>query len=119
MKFSGEVIGDGDADVTEKYLRRSERLPQAMDKGAETIVNKSKSIATSKGLNKTGAGVDGIIYEPEGSDRLIGWDKRPKYHLAFHETGTYKDPARPHIRPAADQTEEAVVRQIEHDTVGD
>lgn len=120
MRVKAEMIGDEssiDSDIQD-LIRKSERLPQAMDKGANTIVNKAKSIASSKGLNKTGAGVAGIMFERDANDRLIGWDKRPNFHLYFHEVGTYKDRPRPHIRPAAEQSEEQIIKQIEQDTIG-
>jgi len=120
MRPQGEVIGDNsvDADI-DKAVRAADLLPETMDSGADTIVNKAKSIAKAKGLHKTGAGVEGIVYERENDDRLIGWAPRPNFHLYFHEIGTYKDYPRPHVRPAADQTEEQVIRDIENDLLGD
>lgn len=90
-----------------------------MDNGANKIVKKSKSIARSKGLHKTGAGVAGIVYERENDDRLIGWESRPNFHLYFHEIGTYKDYPRPHVRPAADQEENGIIEDISKTVVGE
>lgn len=121
MKFTGEMIGDENSasNDVEELVERAELLPQAMDNGAEKIVNRAKSIAKAKGLHKTGAGIAGIIYEKEQFDRLIGWAPRPNLHLYFHEIGTYKDYPRPHVRPAADQTEHEVVEDIRKTVIGD
>lgn len=120
MKVTGEVIGDDSIDrEIEEAVHRVSRLPQAMDSGAEKLVNRSKNIARLKGLQKTGAGVAGIIYEREGDDRLIGWSPRPNLHLYFHEIGTYKDYPRPHVRPAADQSENEIIEDIRKTIVGD
>lgn len=120
MKLTGELIGDDlvDQDINEA-VRRAERLPQAMDGGAEKIVNRSINIARMKGLVATGAGISGIIFETEREDRLIGWASRPNFHLYFHEIGTYKDYPRPHVRPAADQMENEVLDDIERTIIGD
>jgi len=121
MKFSGEVIGDeqeAERDV-EEAVNRVESLPIAMDNGANKIINRAKSIARSKGLHKTGAGVDGIGFEKEKDDRLIGWATRPNLHLYFHEIGTYKDYPKPHVRPAADQEENQIIEDIRKTVVGD
>jgi len=121
MKFKGELIGNDDAafkDIDEAILSLN-RLPKSLNDGAEKIVKTAKHIATAKGLNKTGAGVNGIIYEVEKNDRLIGWAPRPNLHLFFQEIGTYKDPARPHLRPAADQEENEILEMIRKNVVGD
>jgi len=121
MNLKGEMIGDenGSEQEIEEALRRVENMPRAMDNGAEKLIDRAKSIAKSKGLHKTGAGVAGIIYEPEKFDRLIGWAPRPNFHLYFHEIGTYKDYPRPHVRPAADQTEHEIVEDIRKMIIGD
>lgn len=120
MRFSGEIIGD---DLIEKemdeVIQRAERLPQALDAGAKKIVNRAQQIARLKGLHKTGAGDEGIIFEKENDDRLIGWAPRPNLHLYFHEIGTFKDYPKPHLRPAADQTENEVIEDIRRTVVGD
>lgn len=115
MKLTGEVIGEPEQiemDM-EKFIRNAERLPGVLDQSAEKIVNQSKNLARMKGLSKTGAGLAGIIYEREGDDRLIGWAPRPNLHLFFHEIGTYKDYPRPHVRPAADQKENEIMKDIQ------
>lgn len=119
MKVHGELIGDDDfgSDV-DRVVRSVERLPSTLDKSAEKIVNRSKNIARMKGLVKTGAGLDGIIYEKEGDDRLIGWAPRPNLHLYFHEIGTYKDYPRTHVRPAADQMEQEILNDIDKVVTG-
>lgn len=121
MRFVGEMIGDeyeAERDIDEA-VNRTDLLPQAMDNGAIKIVNRSKAIATAKGLNKTGKGVAGITFERENDDRLIGWSPRPNLHLVFHEIGTYKDYPRPHVRPAADEKENEVLDDINRTVVGE
>lgn len=121
MRFKGELIGDEDGaakDIDDAILSLN-RLPKSLDDGAEQIVNTAQRIATAKGLRKTGAGVEGIIYETENDDRLIGWAPRPNLHLYFQEIGTYKDYPRPHLRPAADQEENSVLEMIRKNVVGD
>lgn len=120
MKFKGDLIGDEnvDKDINEA-INRVGKLPQAMDNGANKIVNAAKGIARSKGLHKTGAGLEGIIFEKESNDRLIGWAPRPNLHLYFQEIGTYKDYPKPHLRPAADQSENEIIEDIRKTIVGD
>lgn len=121
MKFAGELVGEEDAATKDidDAIANLNRLPQSMDAGAKKIVDKAKNIARAKGLHKTGAGVEGIIYERENDDRLIGWGPRPNLHLYFQEIGTFKDYPRPHLRPAADQTENEVLEMIRRNVVGD
>lgn len=120
MRIHGEVVGDEDfSNDMERVVRSVERLPQTLDVSAEKIINRSKNIARMKGLSKTGAGLEGIIYEREGDDRLIGWAPRPNLHLYFHEIGTYKDYPRPHVRPGADQMENEILDDIEKIVTGD
>lgn len=120
MRFKGEVIGDDNiGDDIDGVVRSVERLPETLDSSAEKIVDRSEVIARSKGLHKSGEGIKGIMYEREGDDRLIGWAPRPNLHLYFHEIGTYKDYPRTHIRPAADQTEEEILNDIEKVVTGD
>ena len=121
MRFKGEVVGseDGPDKDIDEAINRVERLPQAMDSGASKIVNAAKGIARAKGLNKTGAGLEGIMFEKESNDRLIGWAPRPNLHLYFHEIGTHKDYPKPHLRPAADQSENEVIEDIRRTVVGD
>lgn len=120
MNTKGTFIGDGSfiTDI-DKQIHSMERLPKSMDSAAEKIINSAKQIATAKGLNKTGAGISGIIYETENEDRLIGWASRPNLHLYFQEIGTYKDYPRPHVRPAADQKEHEIIEDIRKNVVGD
>lgn len=120
MRVRGEVTGDDliDQDI-EDAIAKIDKLPQTMDKGAEKLINRAKNIARLKGLHRTGAGLAGIIYERERNDRLIGWAPRPSLHLYFHEIGTYKDYPRPHVRPAADQTEKEIIEDIRKNVVGD
>lgn len=120
MKFKGEMVGDDSfAQDIEEVEKRVERLPKTLDSGAEIIVNRAESIARAKGLHRTGSGTEGIIYEKENDDRLIGWGPRPNLHLYFHEIGTFKDYPRPHVRPATDQTENQVLEMITRNVVGD
>ena len=120
MKLSGAIIGDEEfSSDMDRVVRSVERLPETLDESAEKIINRSKEIAKSRGLHKTGAGLEGIIYERENDDRLIGWAPRPNLHLYFHEIGTNKDYPRPHVRPGADQVEEEILNDIEKVVLGD
>lgn len=119
MKFRGEVLDDDASKDIDDAILSLNRLPKSMDAGAEKIVDAAKRLASLKGLNKTGAGLSGIIYETEQDDRLIGWSPRPNLHLYFHEIGTYKDYPKPHLRPAADQVENEIIEDIRRDVVGD
>lgn len=105
-----------DNDI-EKFSDALNGLPEVMDKGAELIRDRAKRTAVNKGLHTTGKGVDGIVYERDGDDRLIGWAKRPNFHLYFHEIGTYKDPARPHLRPAGEESENEVIELVRRETI--
>lgn len=84
------------------------------EESADLVMNRSRSIASAKGLQVTGAGVAGIQKETDENGFKIGWISRPNLHLYFHELGTYKDPPRPHIRPAVDETEGQIVEKIQN-----
>lgn len=116
------MIGDIDAldnDFSELENKASDaRIESSLDKGSEIIKNRGVGIAKAKQLYKTGKGVAGIGYQKTGPfARGIGWGPRPNLHLYFHEIGTYKDPPRPHLRPAADESSREVTQLLQNDIV--
>lgn len=132
----------------EKYTRRGRTVKQKVGEYADLVVTKAQSIATSRGLFKTGAGVGGIEKEDKGSGYDVGWANRPNFHLYFHEIGfhaldnrhgkqrikrdskgkrqrsyrgsraTYVAPT-PHLRPAWDQLEGKYYAEIQRYLAGE
>lgn len=100
-----EVTGaDEAAAMFEKYGERVSLIPEELDKAGQELTQRSRSMAQSKGLYRTGAGISGLNWDTSSHySRVVGWSPRPRLHLLFHEIGTYKDPPRPHIRPAASE----------------
>lgn len=110
-----EIFGfDEAAQDVEMLEANANGIEEVYQESANLIVNRSKSIASSKGLEVTGAGVAGIVDDVDGNGFRIGWGGRPNLHLYFHEVGTYKDPPRPHIRPASDQSEDEVYEKVQN-----
>lgn len=105
---------DEAAQDMEVLTNNAETVSTVYDKSATKIVNKSKAIASGKGLQVTGAGVAGIVKEVDGNGFKAGWGGRPNLHLYFHEIGTYKDPPRPHLRPAVDELEPEIQEDIQN-----
>ena len=105
---------DEAAQDMETLTTNAETVSTVYDQSAAKIVNKSKSIASGKGLQVTGAGVAGIVKEVDGNGFKAGWGGRPGLHLYFHEIGTYKDPAKPHMRPAFDENEQQFERLVQN-----
>lgn len=120
-----------------KIASNTSKVNQVIEKEAEEIKEDAKSIATSKGLKVTGAGVDGIITKHNNLESIIGWAGRPNLHLYFHEVGfhagfskhtsrgrtgkrtrRYKKGSRkyvapkPHVRPAAQKHKDSFARKI-------
>ena len=110
-----EVFGfDEAAQDIETLVNNASTIESIYEESATLVQDRVKSIASSKGLQVTGAGVSGIEKEVDGNGFKIGWGPRPNLHLYFHEIGTYKDPARPHIRPAVDETEGPIQDKIQN-----
>lgn len=105
---------DEAAQDMEVLTTNAETVNTVYDKSATKIVNRSKSIASGKGLQVTGAGVAGIVKEVDGNGFKAGWGGRPGLHLYFHEIGTYKDPPRPHLRPTVDELEPEIQEDIQN-----
>lgn len=104
-----EVFGFDEAGMDiETLLNNAESISTVYEQSATKLQDRTKSIASSKGLQVTGAGVSGIEKEVDGNGFKIGWGPRPNFHLYFHEIGTYKDPPRPHIRPATDELKDEI-----------
>ena len=101
------------AEMFESLAKNATQIPEVLDKAGEDISERSKSLASAKGLYKTGKGVAGINWDRATVyTRTVGWGSRPNLHLYFHEIGTYKDPPRPHIRPAALGYEHTLVDNV-------
>ncbi len=110
-----EVFGFDEAAMdTEMLAVNAEGIEEVYQESANLIVNRSKSIASSKGLQVTGALVGGITEEVDGNGFRVGWGGRPNLHGYFQEVGTYKDPPRPHIRPASDESEDEVFEKVQN-----
>lgn len=109
-----EVFGFDEAAMDAETLEvNANSIEDVYQESAKLIVNRSKSIASSKGLQVTGALVGGITEEVDGNGFRVGWGGRPNLHGYFHEIGTYKDPPRPHIRPASDQSEDQIYTNVQ------
>ena len=109
-----EAFGfDEAAQDIETLVNNASNIESIYEESATLVQDRVKSIASSKGLQVTGAGVSGIEKEVDGNGFKIGWGSRPNLHLYFHEVGTYKDPPRPHMRPGADETEPQVQEKIQ------
>ena len=110
-----EVFGFDEAAMDAEMLAANANgIEEVYQESANLIVNRSKSIASSKGLEVTGAGVAGIVEDVDGNGFRVGWGGRPNLHLYFHEIGTYKDPPRPHLRPAVDELEPEIQEDIQN-----
>lgn len=121
----------------EKIASNTSKVNDVIVKEAEAIKEDAKSIAISKGLKVTGAGVDGIVAKHNNLESLIGWAGRPNLHLYFHEVGwhagfskytsrgrtgkrirRYKKgsrkykPPNPHVRPAAQKHKDPFARKV-------
>lgn len=110
-----EVFGFDEAAMDTEMLEvNALGIEEVYQESANLIVNRSKSIASSKGLQVTGALVAGITEEVDGNGFRVGWGGRPNLHGYFQEVGTYKDPPRPHIRPASDQSEDEIYENVQN-----
>lgn len=132
-------------DIVNDFNRFEQNADQAqpeVKKYAIKMRDQARSIAKSKGLAKTGAGVSGIDIEEKVNEIIVGWGQRPNFHLYFHELGfhaldnrkgkirvrrnnknrsrlyssvkaTYVAP-KPHMRPAFDQLEPEFYNTIQN-----
>lgn len=131
--------------IVQDFRQFEENANQAqpeVKKYAIKMRDQARSIAKSKGLAKSGAGVSGIEVENKINEVLVGWSQRPNFHLYFHELGfhaldnrrgkirvrrnnnnrsriygsvkaTYVGP-KPHMRPAFDQLEPEFYNTIQN-----
>lgn len=135
--MSGEVFGfEESAQEFDVFADKATQAKSAMEDVGEKMKETAKQIASSKGLNKTGAGISGIVKTTQGDDVVIGWATRPNLHLYFHELGfhaldnrrgrrkkrqkgfrgkraTYVPPS-PHMRPAFYKHEREFVEQVQN-----
>jgi HK97 gp10 family phage protein len=78
-------------------------------KQVRAVAAEIRKIARQKAPKETGALRRGIrvenVYDRETGmvEYHVGWDKRTAFYGALVELGTEDTPARPHLRPAADE----------------
>lgn len=125
-----------------QFEQNADQVKPEVKKVAVKMKDRAISIAVSKGLVKTGAGVSGIEIEEKVNEIDIGWGQRPNFHLYFHELGfhaldnrkgrvrisrngknrarvyrskkaTYVAP-KPHLRPAFDELEPEFYDKIQN-----
>lgn len=125
-----------------QFEQNADQAQPEVKKYAIKMRDQARSIAKSKGLAKTGAGVSGIDIEEKVDEIIVGWGQRPNFHLYFHELGfhaldnrkgkirvrrnnknrsrlyssvkaTYVAP-KPHMRPAFDQLEPEFYNTIQN-----
>lgn len=131
------------ANDFQKLERNADEAEPEVHKMAIKMRDRAKNIAIAKGLNRTGAGVDGIEEEKTDNGYDIGWAERPNFHLYFQEIGfhaldnrlakvrlkrssggkrersydgvkaTYVPP-KPHVRPAFDELEPEFYGKIQN-----
>lgn len=81
----------------------------SVKKQVRTVANEIKKIAKRKAVKHTGAMAKGIqvenVYDPATGlvEYHVGWSKKTAWYGPLVELGTEDTPARPHLRPAADE----------------
>lgn len=81
----------------------------SVKKQVRTVANEIRKRARQKAVKHTGAMAKGIrvvnVYDSETGlvEYHVGWDKRSAWYGPLVELGTEDTPARPHLRPAADE----------------
>lgn len=81
----------------------------SVKKQVRAVANEIRKLARQKAPKKTGALKRGIrvenFYDPDTGlvEYRVGWDRRTAFYGPLEELGTEKTPARPHLRPAADE----------------
>lgn len=109
-----EVFGfDEAANDMEEYLVKADKAQEEMYDVGEDMRDASRRNFQAQTTTRTGQGAEGIEVEKRGDAVDIGWSSRPGLHGWFHELGTYKDPPKPHMRPAFDEHEEDFVRRVQ------
>lgn len=81
----------------------------SVKKQVRTVAAEVRKLARQKAVKETGAMAKGIrvenFYDRETGmvEYRVGWDKRTAWYGPLVELGTEDTPARPHLRPAADE----------------
>lgn len=81
----------------------------SVKKQVRDVANEVRKIARQKAPKETGAlkrsiKVENVYDSSTGMvEYHVGWDKRIAFYGALVELGTEDTPARPHLRPAADE----------------
>ena len=137
--MSGTFGFDDSAAEMDKLFNNSNKAQKEMRDVADDMRDQAKRNAQAGGLERTGAGISGIISEHKGDESIVGWGGRPNFHLYFHELGfhaldnrqkrrkksgkehggfrgrkaTYV-PATPHMRPAFESKQQEFQRRIQN-----
>ena len=81
----------------------------SVKKQVRDVANEIRNRARRKAVKETGAMARGIrvenVYDRDTGmvEYHVGWDKRKAFYGPLVELGTEDTPARPHLRPAADE----------------
>lgn len=81
----------------------------SVKKQVRAVAAEIRKIARQKAVKETGAMAKGIqienVYDRETGmvEYHVGWSKRTAWYGPLVELGTEDTPARPHLRPAADE----------------
>jgi HK97 gp10 family phage protein len=81
----------------------------SVKKQVRAVANEVRKLARQKATKETGTMARGIrvenVYDPATGmvEFHVGWDKRRAFYGPLVELGTEDTPARPHLRPAADE----------------
>lgn len=83
-------------------LERSEDVQAVVELAAERVRDKARQNARPITSDTDAIASTPASQDAEGVYADVGYDKRhPGFVLWFHEVGTFKIPANPHLRPAA------------------
>lgn len=72
---------------------------RALEAGAKPIADEAQRLIIAKTKKRSGRLSEGVAYEADDKKAKIGWTKEAFYGI-YHEVGTSKMAARPHMRPA-------------------
>lgn len=107
-------LTQGFSELQDELRKISEGVDQAhinkaLEAGAEIIVQKARALAP---VNTGRLKSRGIVADPPSGEQIeIGWTKK-EYYGRFHENGTSKMKATPHIRPAYEQNQNRIMEEM-------
>lgn len=109
-----DIFGfDEAAQDMDVFADKTDRGREAMYEVGDKMVKSAKRDFQAQTTTRTGQGASGIEMDKNTDAVEIGWSSRPRLHAYFHELGTYKDPPKPHMRPAFDEHEEEFIRRVQ------